>query len=166
VREYVEHAPALLEALETAARQAGVTQEVAPVLEAAENYFHQPMDFIPDQLGLTGLTDDAYVAHVLVQKVAEQYHQRTGRRLLPLPMDLAQANAMMRRLIGEPIASQLDNAVNQTFGAPMLQQVLQRLMQWNATLPVGRDPIWGNASINDVVNTKMALVTSSYSPQW
>jgi uncharacterized membrane protein YkvA (DUF1232 family) len=166
VRQYVEHAPAILEALQTAASEAGVIQQVMPILEAAENYFLQPMDFIPDQLGLVGLTDDAYVVHVLVQKAAGQYEQQTGHRLLPLQMDFSQANAMMRTLIGEPVATQLDMAVAQTFVAPQLQDVIRQWSQWNAALPLGPDPIWGNASINDIVNTKMALVTSSYSPSF
>jgi uncharacterized membrane protein YkvA (DUF1232 family) len=158
VRQYVEHAPALLEALETAASKAGVIHQVRPILEAAENYFLQPMDFIPDQLGLAGLTDDAYVVHVLVQKVADQYHQQTGRRLLPLQMDFSQANAMMRTLIGEPVATQLDMAVAQTFVAPQLQDVIRQLSQWNAALPMGPDPIWGNASIDEIVNTRLGAM--------
>jgi uncharacterized membrane protein YkvA (DUF1232 family) len=166
VRQYVEHAPAILEALEAAAKKAGVIQHLKPILEAAENYFLQPFDFIPDQLGLVGLTDDAYITHVLVQNAVEQYQQQTGRRLLPPQMDFAQANMVMRRLIGEPIATQLDLAVAQTFATPQLQNVIRQLSQWNASLPTGPDPIWGNANIDDIVNTKMALVTSSYSPSW
>jgi hypothetical protein len=39
VRQYVEHAPAILEALEAVASKAGVIQHFRPILEAAENYW-------------------------------------------------------------------------------------------------------------------------------
>jgi uncharacterized membrane protein YkvA (DUF1232 family) len=158
VRQYVEHAPALLEALEASASKAGVMQQVTPILEAAENYFLQPMDFIPDQLGLAGLTDDAYVAHVLVQKMADQYQQQTGHRLLPPKMDLSQANAMMRTLIGEPLATQLDMVVMQTFMAPRLQGVISQPWPRHAPLSMGPDPIWGNASIDEIVNARLGAM--------
>lgn len=166
VLHYVVHAPAILEALEHAARAARVFHRVKSVLEAAEDYFFEPLDFIPDPLGLVALMDDAYLAHVLVQRVTDRHEQLTGYRLLPLPKGMAYANAVIRIVIGEPIASQLDEAIEQTLWLRDVQEAVHRLTRWTIALPQTPDPIWGNASVKEIVDTRMAAVTSSYSPKW
>jgi uncharacterized membrane protein YkvA (DUF1232 family) len=158
VEDYVRHAPALLELLAAAARRTGAAQEVAPVLDAAEQYFFAPLDLIPDQLGLVGLMDDAYLAHSLIHAASDRYRQRTGVPLLSLPAGLAQANQVIRALIGEPIASQLDLAVVGVLGMPAIQQALAQLPLMASPLPMGPDPIWGNMSISDRVNHQMGML--------
>ncbi len=136
VQEYVKCAPSLLESLDKAAQKADVSNEVSPILTAAVQYFLAPIDLIPDRMGLFGLMDDAYLAHSLVQAVSENYRQRTGTPLLPHSMDLTKANQMIRALIGEPIASQLDAAVAATLGMPSIQQALGQFPVLGSPLPM------------------------------
>jgi uncharacterized membrane protein YkvA (DUF1232 family) len=110
LRQYVERAPQLLEACYGAAMQAGVANEVAPILQAAANYFIEPQDYIPDRMGLFGLLDDAYLTHRFVVRTSELYQHYTGQPLLML--DLSAMNAVSRSVIGEPLASQLDQTVD------------------------------------------------------
>ena len=158
VGEYVKHALAILQELEAAAQRAGASQEIAPLVSAAEQYFLAPVDLIPDQLGLVGLIDDAYLAHSLVQAASDQHRQRTGVALLPTPMDLTAANQVIRSLIGEPIASQLDAAVAGAVVMPAFQQALAQFPVMGSPLPMVRDPIWGDMSINDRTNHMMGML--------
>lgn len=158
VEEYVRHAPVLLELLASAAQRTGTSQEIAPVLDAAEQYFLAPLEVIPDHLGLMGLMDDAYLTHCLVQLASERYRQRTGVPLLPLPSDFTRANQMIRMLIGEPQASQLDLGVAGTLAMPAIQQALARFPVMGSPFQMAPDPIWGNMSINDRVNHQMGML--------
>jgi len=158
IQEYVEHAPAFLEAAATAAEQAGITGQVMPILEVAEQYFLSPVDVIPDHLGLVGLMDDAYLVHCLIQGISELYQQQTGNPLLPI--DTTALNRFMRGLIGEPGASVLDTAVAGTLGMPNIQQALQQLVtNYGPTMSMeGPDPIWGNASIDEIVDARLGAM--------
>jgi hypothetical protein len=69
------------------------------------NYFVTPDDIIPDELGLLGLIDDAYLTHCLIQSVSDQYQAQTGFVLMP--SDMTKASQIIRSLIGEPQASLL-----------------------------------------------------------
>jgi uncharacterized membrane protein YkvA (DUF1232 family) len=158
IREYIEHAPAFLEAVAAAAVKAGASRDVSPILEAAEQYFLAPLDLIPDHLGLVGLMDDAYLAHKLIQGVADNYRNQTGNVLLPLPLDLTKTNQAMRNLIGEPLASQLDAAVAATFGSPQIQQVLNQFSMLSDSFSMSRDPVWGNASIDEIVDVRLGAM--------
>jgi uncharacterized membrane protein YkvA (DUF1232 family) len=158
IREYIEHAPALLEAVAAAAEEAGVSRDVFPILQAAEQYFLAPFDFIPDHLGLLGLMDDAYLTHKLIQGVADNYRNQTGKVLLPLPMDLTKVNMAFRNLIGEPLATQLDGAVAATFASPLIQQALSQVSMLGPSLGMSQDPIWGNASIDEIVDVRMGAM--------
>ncbi len=155
IGQYIEHAPALLEALHEAAQKEGVGASVSQILSTAEQYFLTPVDFIPDHLGLVGLMDDAYLAHMLVQRVSEQHQRDTGAPLLALPMDLAQVNLFIRGLIGEPMATQLDGAVQVTLSMPAIQQAMARLNSFSSPFTMGRDPVWGSASMDEVVTARL-----------
>jgi uncharacterized membrane protein YkvA (DUF1232 family) len=154
-REYVEHAPMLLEATASAARKAGISGDVIPVLQVAEEYFYAPDDVIPDHLGLVGLTDDAYLALSLVQAVSDNYRNRAGAPLIGT--DLTEANKIMRVIIGEPAATQLDLAVASVLAGPIVQQALTQLGRFGGTLPVA-DPIWGNASAREIADVQLGAM--------
>lgn len=155
IQEYVEHAPALLEAIDAAAREAGIAGEVAPIIDAAEQYFLAPFDLIPDHFGLLGLVDDAYVAHSLMQRLSDSYKANTGRTILP--SDLTRANQFIRALIGEPQASMLDTAVAGVLGAPQIQQSLGSLLGSGFSM-AGPDPVWGYATIDEVVDARLGAM--------
>lgn len=157
IRTYVEHVPALLEHLAAAAAQADLEGEAEPVLAAIEQYFLQSFDIIPDHAGLVGLMDDAYLSHCLMQGLSDRYQQNSDGALLPLNMTAA--NQAIRLLIGEPHASLLDASVMSVLQAPYLQNALQKLMMLGMQMPANvPDPIWGNASVDEIVNARMGAL--------
>ena len=115
VRAYVEQVPTALEAVQTAGKEANVAEELKPILEHAERAFVIP-GAIPDEAGLMGLTDNAYLLF--------QLFARIGQDLSPEDLQVHQA---VRSLLGEPLASQLDAVVQQVVASPDVQQALQRL---------------------------------------
>lgn len=158
IKEYIEHAPALLEALAAAGGKAGIGKVVSPIVDAAEQYFLAPFDFMPDQWGLVGLMDDAYLAHSLVQAVSERYRRQTGTPLLPPSMDLTKANQVIRSLIGEPLASQIDAAMVGILAMPYLNQALVQMPVLQVPFQMQTDPVWGNMSINEIVDHRMGML--------
>ncbi|MCL7965090.1 MAG: YkvA family protein [marine benthic group bacterium] len=160
VMDYVRHVPGLFrDGMETA-RIAGLESEMSWVLESAVSYWAMAEDMIPDRLGLLGVLDDAYCSLTLLQALSDRHENETGRRLFS--PDLAAANEAMRRLIGEPIASQLDMYVGSKFDAdPMLQMAraltsLSRNVE-GLQLPVGPG-IWDGESVEEVVSTHLGAV--------
>jgi hypothetical protein len=160
VLDYVRHVPGLFrDGMETA-RIAGLESEMSSLLESAASYWAMAEDMIPDRLGLLGMLDDAYCSLTLLQALSDRHEAKTGRRLFS--PDLAAANQAMRRLIGEPIASQLDMYVGSRFNAdPMLQmsRALTSLTQSSEglRLPSGPD-IWAGKTVEELVRTHLGSV--------
>ncbi len=157
-QQYIEHVPAIIEATEAAAMQAGLITEVRGFLQAAEHYWFEPNDVFPDQMGLLGLIDDAYVCLSVIHAMSSNLQARAGRPLISL--DLGPANAKARFAIGEPFASQLDMIVMQIMGGPMVQSVINALNQVADRMPTFNtpDPIWGNASVDEIVNVQLGAM--------
>jgi uncharacterized membrane protein YkvA (DUF1232 family) len=157
IRQYVEHAPALMDEIESAAKEAGIYNQIEHILDAAVQYFLAPVDLIPDHLGLLGLVDDAYLAHRMVQSLSDNYQEKTGNSLVPL--NLTKANMFIRGIIGEPHASMLDQAVSTTINSPSIQQSMMNLFQTGSMINLqGPDPIWGNATIDEVVDARLGAM--------
>lgn len=163
IAAYAYMAPVMIEKADEAARKAGVSAQIQPLLDESERYWFEAQDFLPDQLGLVGLIDDAYVALSLLQAASERHLSKAGAPLLPV--DLTQANAFARQLIGEPIASQLDATLASAKGSPTFLGMLQQLMSMGAgALPFAsgptqiRDPIWGNASVEEIANVRLGAM--------
>ena len=155
--DYVVHVPAVIEAITKAAKNYGIYDQILPMLKAAEDYFLAPIDIIPDHLGLLGLLDDAYLAHSLVQSLSDSYKNQTGKTLIPV--DISGANAFMRNLIGEPHASMLDTAVANVLNGPTIQQSLMYLLNAGVGFNMaGPDPVWGNASIDEIVDARLGAM--------
>ncbi len=158
ISEYIEHAPALMKLIEEAAANSGAQHEVQPILDATENYFLAPDDIIPDHLGLVGLVDDAYLTHSLMQAISDRYKSQSGKSLLPL--ETHENNAFVRRLIGEPFASILDDHVSATLGGPSVQQNIKQMLtalgQMNlSSVP---DPVWGNARPSEIADARLGAM--------
>ncbi len=158
ISEYIEHAPALMKLIEEAAANSGAQHDVQPILDATENYFLAPDDIIPDHLGLVGLVDDAYLTHSLMQAISDRYKSQSGKSLLPL--ETHENNAFVRRLIGEPFASILDDHVSATLGGPSVQQNIKQMLtalgQMNlSSVP---DPVWGNARPSEIADARLGAM--------
>jgi uncharacterized membrane protein YkvA (DUF1232 family) len=103
---YIEQVPYLLTVAWTSARSVGIEDEMVSILKMVESYWIEDDDVIPDTLGIIGLLDDAYCSLSSLQAVSDLYRMQSGRHLFP--DDLTAANKIMRKIIGEPYASELD----------------------------------------------------------
>ncbi|MGB5491492.1 MAG: DUF1232 domain-containing protein, partial [Woeseiaceae bacterium] len=150
VTEYIEHAPALMMSIEETAAMSGAQPDVQPILDVTENYFLAPDDIIPDHYGLVGLLDDAYLTHMLVEAISNRHKSQTGKSLLPI--DAHETNTFIRRLIGEPFVSILDEHVATTLDGlsetQNINQILVALAQMN--LPSVSEPILGSARVTEI----------------
>jgi uncharacterized membrane protein YkvA (DUF1232 family) len=156
IRDYIAHVPASMEAIAAAAPKIGGQAQLQDLLAAAERYWFDALDIIPDHIGLTGLLDDAYYVLSLLHGISEVYRQRTGNILLS--PDFAAANAAMRMVIGEPHASLLDASIVAAQQGPSLQDLINRMVRGIGQPTTVPDPIWGNASIDEIVNARMGAL--------
>ncbi len=107
---YIDQVPDILDAANQVAREAGIEEQIKPVLKVAEEFFLHPPALMAGHDGLDGLLDEAYLAHRLVEEVNDRYITHMGQPLIPL--DTTVANLIAHQLIGEPFANQLDEAVH------------------------------------------------------
>ena len=134
VTKYIEDPVNLLDACANASHQAGVASQVMPLLELVGQYFLNVQDYIPDNYGLYGLLDDAYVAKNLLVQISAVFQQYTGYPLLLITLD--DDNAIVRTIIGEPLASTLDQEVTNTLQTAFVQRQVSQLYGQD-TLNVG-----------------------------
>ena len=106
ITAYIEQVPYMMTVAWTAAHNVGLEAQMASILEMVNGYWIEGDDVIPDELGAIGLLDDAYCSLTSLQAVSDHYRLQTGKYLFP--DDLTAANRAMRRIIGEPYASELD----------------------------------------------------------
>ncbi|WP_193163477.1 hypothetical protein [Microbulbifer hainanensis] len=104
VIRYIQAVPKWLRQLETLCAAAGI--EFTPVRELIGRYFAEPQERHPDHVGLGALLDDAYLAHRVLEEINEQLQPACGLPLLP--MDPMVANLVVRELLGETFAVELD----------------------------------------------------------
>jgi uncharacterized membrane protein YkvA (DUF1232 family) len=106
---YIQQVPYMMKIAWTAATAVGLQKEMQHILETVESYWMEGDDIIPDDLGVIGLMDDAYCSLSSLQAVSDHYQLQSGKFLFP--DDLSAANKAMRKIIGEPYASDLDRIV-------------------------------------------------------
>lgn len=151
VQQYVEHAPLLLDELTDISKYAGIYEDVKYIIEVAAEYFLSPLDVIPDSLGLLGLIDDAYLTHRLMITLTSAFQSKADKPLVG--SDYTRANLFVRRLIGEPQATMLDNAVTYNFETPGIQQSLANKLELSSCIDnTDFCQIWENAPINELIN--------------
>jgi len=155
VTEYIEHAPALMMIIEETAAMSGAQPDVQPILDVTEDYFLAPDDIIPDHYGLVGLLDDAYLTHMLMEAISDRFKLQTGKSLLPI--DAHETNTFIRRLIGEPFVSILNEHVATTLDGlgekQNINQILVALAQMNlSSVP---ELIWGNAPVTEIIGARI-----------
>ena len=135
IKAFVSETPDIMDAAYVAAQQAGVLGSAQPIFDTAFQYWATGHDYIPDHLGLIGLTDDAYLTRMFLEAISNLHRQQTGGPLLNV--DLGPANRVMRGLIGEPLASQLDAVVAQTVAAQAIQAGMQQIAAFAGGLNFG-----------------------------
>lgn len=116
VVRYIKHVPDFIDAIRSMAQEAGIYDDVKPLLKIASDYFLSPPSIVDPHSQLQALLDEAYLAHRLLEEVNDRFMAKSG---IPLaPMDMTLANVIAHELIGEPFANELDQAV--LFSAELL----------------------------------------------
>ena len=148
---YLEQVPYLLVVAWTSARNVGLESEVHSILEMVQSYWMEDDDVIPDSLGIIGLLDDAYCSLLSMQTISDLYRMQSGKYLFP--DNLTPANIIMRKIIGEPFATDLDNIVRSAIDDACISESVkslaspekQRLIDSQATIwnhgPVSEFPV-------------------------
>jgi uncharacterized membrane protein YkvA (DUF1232 family) len=155
VLAYINQVPYMMKVAWTAASNVGLEKEMGRILQMVESYWAEGDDVIPDELGAIGLLDDAYCSLTSLQAVSDHYQLQTGKHLFP--EDLSEANQAMRRIIGEPYASELDRMVIRTMKATGLIEAVKSLASEEKRLHfAANSTIWshgpaGRAEIGDLV---------------
>jgi len=151
IYNYIEQVPYLLTVAWTSARNVGIETEVKSILQMVESYWIEDDDVIPDSIGIFGIMDDAYCSLLSMQSISDLYRMQTGKHLFP--DDLTAANAIMRKIIGEPYTTELDEIVSQAVSEAGVEEAIkllatpekQRLLDSEATIwnhgPVGELPV-------------------------
>jgi len=112
VTEYITHVPPFIGAVSIAAKDAGIDAYVSPFLEVATDFLLSPKGQGNQSLGFLALLEQAYLAHRLIEEVNDQYIVRAGIPLIP--MDVTKANVIVHHLLGETLANNLDEVVEET----------------------------------------------------
>jgi len=151
IYNYLEQVPYLLTVAWTSARNVGLETEVTSILKMVESYWIEDDDVIPDNLGIFGLLDDAYCSLLSLQTLSDLYRMQSGKHLFP--DDLTAANKIMRKIIGEPYTSELDELVGKAIAEARVEEAVkwlaspekQQLLDSQATIwnhgPVSQLPV-------------------------
>lgn len=151
IYNYLEQVPYLLTVAWTSARNVGLETEVTSILKMVESYWIEDDDVIPDNLGIFGLLDDAYCSLLSLQTLSDHYRMQSGKHLFP--DDLTAANQVMRKIIGEPYTSELEELVNKAISEAKVEEAVkwlaspekQQLLESQATIwnhgPVSQLPV-------------------------
>lgn len=125
VYNYIEQVPYLLTVAWTSAKAVGLEREFESILDMVVSYWIEDDDVIPDSMGIVGVLDDAYCSLLSMQTMSDYYQLQTGKYLFP--DDLTAANDIMRKIIGEPYASELDTIVDQAMLDSNVKQAVELL---------------------------------------
>lgn len=157
IRGYIEHVPHYIEQGIAASEHVGLAAEMQRMVGELEAYWFASEDAIPDRFGLVGLLDDAYASLFLLQGISEYCRAFAGHSLLE--QNLTPLNQAIRQLIGAPIAAQLEARVGVTIAQAMMQRMMTQFAAVGAfSFGGGSDPIWGNASIDEIVNARLGAM--------
>lgn len=149
VCRYIELVPYMMKVARTATGNVGLREPMERILEVVESYWLEGEDIIPDQLGVIGLLDDAYCSLTSMQLVSDHYQLQTGKYLFP--DDLTSANQAMRKIIGEPYASDLDRLVTATMQSAGLIEAVKALASPEKKLDFdNRSTIWNHGPAGDI----------------
>ena len=149
IYNYLEQVPYLLTVAWTSARNVGLETEVTSILKMVESYWIEDDDVIPDNLGIFGILDDAYCSLSSMQALSDLYRMQSGKHLFP--DDLSAANEVMRKIIGEPYISQLDELV----GKAIEDAKVKEAVKWLASperqqLLDNQATIWNHGPVSEL----------------
>ena len=153
--DYVRAVANLLIECDVAATAAGIQRFTSPIIQTAASYFLSPKDYIPDEKGLYGLLDDAYLACRFITRISEIVAAERGFALIDTSLDTH--SPTIRVLIGEPVATELDQDIENVIQTVLSQiqmeqmQALQFQNNWNQ---------WAHRE--NVINTEAQIMSIAY----
>lgn len=112
VIRYVSSVPSCLRLVTAVSKRQGFFAYAAPFIRLAEDYFLQPPEAVGQSEGLEALLDEAFLAHRLLEEVNDHHIKHVQQPLLPL--DMTEANIIVHHLLGESLASRLEQLVQYT----------------------------------------------------
>jgi len=112
VVSYAESVPGSISLVTAVSKRMQFFDYAAPFLHMAEDYFLRPPEILPGDGGLEALLDEAFLAHRLLEEVNDHHIRHLQRPLLPL--DMTEANLIVHYLLGDELASQLEQLVQFT----------------------------------------------------
>ncbi len=124
---YVNEVPIYIEEGLSNSAQFGIQTEMNRMIAELEQYWKLEQDLIPDNLGLIGVTDDAYASMFLLQSLSDYCQSMYGRTLLKI--NFKNANNMIRNIMGNTIASTLEQKVGVTISNNMINQMFNQVYQ-------------------------------------
>lgn len=149
IYNYIEQVPYLLTVAWTSARKVGLEAEIESILEMVQSYWIEDDDVIPDTLGIIGLLDDAYCSLSSMQTLSDLFRMQSGKHLFP--DDMTAANGIMRKIIGEPYASELDGIVGKAVAAAQVKKAVRLLSNPEKQhLLAGQATIWNHGPVSEL----------------
>ena len=149
VCSYIEQVPYVIKVAWTAACNVGLEEEMERIIAVVTSYWEQDDDIIPDYLGIIGLLDDAYCSLSSLQSVSDHFQLQTGKFLFPV--DLSAANKVMRKIIGEPYASDLDRLVIKTMRESQVIESMKKLSSQEKQLDfANQSTIWNHGPAGEM----------------
>ena len=126
---YIRSVPGCLRLVTAVSHQMGFAEYAAPFVHLAQDYFLHPPDTLPEALGLKGLLDEAFLAHRLLEEVNDHHIRHVQRPLLPV--DMTEANIIVHHILGDELASKLEQLVQYT-GSQLLgkEHVWQQVREY------------------------------------
>jgi uncharacterized membrane protein YkvA (DUF1232 family) len=162
IEDYLRMAPDLMDKVFAMAKQHGVIDHFQAVFDTIFNYWFEEYDFIPDNAGLVGICDDAYLTLALMHMVANT--RVKGGSVLLANVDLSQLNNDMKKILGPQISSQLDATVNATYQSINIQNTIAALANlFNGGMPFGNSfaaiqSMVNQQRISDAVDTQLGAM--------
>jgi len=155
VYNYIEQVPYLLTVAWTSAKAVGLEREFKSILDMVVSYWIEDDDVIPDSMGIVGVLDDAYCSLLSMQTMSDYYQLQTGKFLFP--DDLTAANDIMRKIIGEPYASELDTIVSQAMLDSNVKQAVKLLSSPDKQQLFDKHAnIWNHGPVREVPVAQMS----------
>jgi len=149
IYNYIEQVPYLLTVAWTSARTVGLETEIEGILKMVHSYWIEDDDIIPDSLGIIGLLDDAYCSLTSMQTLSDLFRMQSGKHLFP--DDMTAANSIMRKIIGEPYATELDGIISKAVADAKVKNAIKLLAKpEKQDLYASQATIWSHGPVSEL----------------
>ncbi len=122
VINYINQVPHYIEKGLHTSGQFGIEYEMNQMINELIYYWRLEQDNIPDNLGLIGITDDAYASMYLLQTLSDHCEKMSGRPLLEV--NFTSLNTFIGVILGETVVSVLQQQVHATINNTMRNQLV------------------------------------------